>query len=121
MDRVGNNPIPDVFTQNKQTTAGEGCIIYAPYGYVGIKVTADSGPAEKAGLTQITPKTQDGKKGKITEGFSHTFALETPSVDDTYDVFLHYHSDANHVILTNMDEEYATGHQQFTTVNLSVS
>jgi hypothetical protein len=47
--------------------------------------------------------------------------LETPSVDDTYDVFLHYHSDANHVILTNMDEEYATGHQQFTTVNLSVS
>ena len=121
LDRVGNNPIPDVFTQNKQTTAGEGCIIYAPYGYVGIKVTADSGPAEKAGLTQITPKTQDGKKGKITEGFSHTFALETPSVDDTYDVFLHYHSDANHVILTNMDEEYATGHQQFTTVNLSVS
>ena len=121
LDRVGNNPIPDVFTQNKQTTAGEGCVIYAPYGYVGIKVTADSGPAEKAGLTQITPKTQDGKKGKITEGFSHTFALETPSVDDTYDVFLHYHSDANHVILTNMDEEYATGHQQFTTVNLSVS
>jgi len=121
LDRVGNNAIPDVYTQNKQTTAGEGCVIYAPYGYVGLKVTADSGPAEKAGLTQITPKTQDGKAGKITTGFSHTFALETPSVDDTYDVFLHYHSDANHVILTNMDEEYATGHQQFTTVNLSVT
>jgi len=120
LKKVGNSPIPNVYTQNKETTDGQGCIIYAPYGYVGLKAASDSGPSEKAGLTQITPKTQDGKAGRITDGFSHTFVLETPSANDTYDVFLHYHSDANHVILTNMNEEYATGHQQYTTVNLSV-
>ena len=115
--------VPKVRTENK-TVAKEtafGCVIYAPYGKVCLFTADDSGPELRGGMQRATPYSAEGNKGVITTPHNITFSLESPSPTDHYDLFVHFHNDISHTILSNIDATNGMGGgAQFVKLELTV-